>query len=294
MIEDKQPAFSDETIRRFLLGSLNSTDQSSFEHSLFVDGHLEERVRLAELELSDDYAANRLSHADRELFQQRFLVTTNRQRTLAVSRALQHNFAVADSIARVGFWQKAVSIFDVRHHGLKYAFATLTLILLLLATALLVKKDQSRLVFFPFKPPKAGPRPGATSTPRMTNHSTNAPAPAHNETSPVLPSHEGLTASVVLDAETPLGSAPTISASGDTVIVQLKLAEPLAGAYGAKVITMAGESVFSASSLQRAEENSLAFDLPMSAIKPGDFQIVLTRVDDDSNQSAAIYFFRVR
>ncbi len=53
----KQPsaAFSDDLIRRFLLGRLAPTQQTSLEESLFMDEELETRVRLAELDLTDDY-----------------------------------------------------------------------------------------------------------------------------------------------------------------------------------------------------------------------------------------------
>jgi len=294
MIEGTQQTFSDEAIRRFLLGGLNATDQTLFEHSLFADETLEERVRLAELEMSDDYSANRLSRAERDLFRQRFLLTPDREKKLEVSRALHQNFAASVPIGGVGFWQGAVGIFDIRRHAWKYAFATLALMLLFLATALLIKKEPSRFVFLPFKPPKAAPKPSATSTPRITNHSTNAPAPSHSETSPALPLHEGLTTSVMLNTGTPLESAPVISTSGDIVTVQLKLDEPSAEVYDVNVMTMTGESMFSASSLQRSEEKTLAFDVPASAIEQGDFQIVLTRVDGDSKQSAGTYYFRVR
>jgi len=294
MIEDKQQMFSDEAIRGFLLGSLNSTDQSRFEHSLFIDDTLEDRVRLAELELSDDYTANRLSRADRDLFQQRFLLTADREKTLEVSRALHHNFAAPDSIARATFWQNAVSIFDIRRHAWKYAFAALALMLLLLTTALLVKKDQPRWYVYPFKPPKAGPKASAASTPRMMGHSNNAPAPSHSETSPALPLHEGLTTSVVLQTDTPLESAPTISASGDNVTVQLTLDAPVVESYEVNVMTMAGESVFSSDVMKRSEGPTLGFDVPNDSLKKGDFQVILTRVDGDSKQIAGTYYFRVR
>ena len=293
LIEDKQQTFSDETIRRFLLGGLNATEQSGFEHSLFVDETLEERVRLAELELSDDYSANRLSHAERNSFRQRFLLTADRESKLQVSKALHDNFANSHSIARSGLWQNFVGIFDVRRHAWKYAFATVTLMLLLLATLLWVKKDQIRVVVRP-RPPQVTPKPIGASAPQRANHSTNAPAPSHSESSPTLPLHEGLTTSVVLDSATPLNSAPTISSSGDVVTVQLKLDAPVVAAYDINVMTMTGESVFSASAVQRSEENILAIDVPTSAIRQGDFQIALARVDGDANQNAGTYYFRVR
>src|SRR5262252_5310259 len=82
-------AYSDETIRQFLLGALSAAELANFEQSLFTDDELSERVRLAELELSDEYAAGRLSGPEQNLFETGFLLTADRQRELNVSRALQ-------------------------------------------------------------------------------------------------------------------------------------------------------------------------------------------------------------
>jgi hypothetical protein len=292
MSEDRQPAFSDEAVRRFLLGSLNTTEQSRFEHSLFVDEALEERVRLTELELADDYTANRLSRADRDLFRQRFLLTADRERQLEVSRSLHRNFAASVSIDGPGFWQSAVGSFDVRRHAWKYAFATLALLLLLLGTALLIKKENSHLVNR--DAPRVSPRPTATAAPQPAHHPTDSSAPRHNEASPALPLHEGLTTSLMLDSGTALESAPTISASGDLITVQLMLNEPLADSYEVNVANISGEPVFSAEGLKRTEDKTLGFDLPTSSIKPGDFRVTLTRLDGESKQTVGTYYFRVR
>lgn len=294
MTEDKQQVFSDEAIRRFLLGSLNSNEQSRFEQSLFVDESLEERVRLGELELSDDYTAGRLSRAERELFRLRFLLTAEREKKVAVSKALHDNFAFSPAIPQDSFWQQANSFFDIRRHAWKYAFAGLVLTLLLAGAALLVKKERSRLVDDSFRPPRTAPRPSATAMPQPAHHPPNSSVPTHTETSPTLPLHDGLTTSVLLASGTPLDSAPTISASGEVVRVQLILNEPLAESYAVSVTTVAGESVFSADALQRTEEKTLGFDVPAGSIKRGDFQVTLTRLDGDAKQSVETYYFRVR
>ena len=57
--------FSDETIRRFLLGGLSASERPLFEQRLITDDDLDARVRLAELELADDYAFERLSAPER-------------------------------------------------------------------------------------------------------------------------------------------------------------------------------------------------------------------------------------
>jgi hypothetical protein len=294
MISETRPQFSDEIIRRFLLGNLNSAEQSVFENSLFADGELEERVRLAELELSDDFVAERLNSADRDLFRQRFLLTADRETSLEVSKALQQNFAPAGVSASRSFGQQIAGLFDIRQHAWKYAFASLILVLLLLATALLVRKERSRVAGVSPRPRSAAPRSSATSTPLRTNHSTNAPAPAHSETSPALPLHEGLPTSVVLVSGTALESAPVISTSGDVITVQLELPEPFASAYDVNVMTISGESLFSANALPRGANEMLGFDIPTNVLKPGDFQVALTRIDGESKQSAGIYYFRIR
>jgi hypothetical protein len=291
---DETRQFSDEAIRRFLLGRLDSADQSVFETSLFSNGELEERVRLAELELSDDFAADRLTSAERDLFRQRFLVTAGRETSLEVSKALQKDFAQARFTTQTSFRQQISSLFDIRQHAWKYAFATLILMLLLLATALLIRREQSRLVHDQSRPRPSPSRPSTASTPVSTHHSGNAPAPTHNEISPALPPHEGLPTSVVLSSGTALESAPAITKGGDVITVQLELSEPLASAYDVNVMTASGESIFSANALPRGGNVILGFELPTNVLNPGDFQVALTRNNGDSKQAAGIYYFRVR
>jgi hypothetical protein len=138
------------------------------------------------------------------------------------------------------------------------------------------------------------PRPTATAVQQPGNHPKNLSEPTHNEQSPTLPPHDGLTTSIVLDSGTPLESAPMISTSGDVLTVQLTLDEPLGESYGVSVTTVAGEPVFSADGLPRAEEKTLGFDVPTGSIKRGDFKVILMRVDGESKQDAGTFYFRVR
>ena len=93
--DDGVQQVSDETIRRFLLGGLSVSDQPLFEQSLFLSEGLDTRVRLAEVELADDYAYGRLTPADRKLFEENFLVTADRERELRVSDVLRQRFSTA-------------------------------------------------------------------------------------------------------------------------------------------------------------------------------------------------------
>src|SRR5258708_82939 len=92
MVNNGQQDFSDETIRRFLLGELTAADQSHFEEQLFTDKDLAARVRLAELELCDEHASMRVNDREQQIFRERFLLTFDRKQALEVSAVLGHRF----------------------------------------------------------------------------------------------------------------------------------------------------------------------------------------------------------
>jgi len=287
-------AYSDETIRRFLLGTLSATEQAGFEQSLLTDDELSERVRLAELELSDEYAAGRLSASERDLFADRFLLTTDRQRQLKVSEALQQTLSFPSPVqVHESILTRVVSVFDLRRHAWKYAFAALIL-MLLLGAALLVTKQRLQITQRQASPTPVTPKPTASAVPQSAHHAPNSGAPTHTEQPPALPLHEGLTPSVGLNSNTPLEASPLIRTSGDIVTIELRLDAPLADFYDVKVMTTAGESVFITNGIKRTEAETLEVSVPASAIESGDFRIVLVRADGDSQPNAGTYFFRVK
>ena len=73
--QDNSSGSSDETIRRFLFGELTESEQPPFEQQMFTDAGLDARVRLAEIDLADDYAFDRLNATDRARFDERFRST---------------------------------------------------------------------------------------------------------------------------------------------------------------------------------------------------------------------------
>src|SRR5215813_6720192 len=90
-----QPQFSDAALRQFLLGELRGSDRLSFERALFLNASLEQRTRLEEIALADDYATHRLSGKDRSAFSERFLVSAARRNQVEVSLALSECFTPA-------------------------------------------------------------------------------------------------------------------------------------------------------------------------------------------------------
>jgi len=289
MIDNNHHEFSDETIRRFLLGELTGGDQSQFEEQLFTDDDLAARVRLAELELCDEHASKRTGDREEQIFRDRFLLTLDRKQALEVSTALGNRFRT--SAPRHSLTQRIGNLININQRVWKYAFAALILIIVL-ATVLLVTKDNSRIAHW--IPKRVPPRPTATATPQVMHHSPNGPAPTHNEQSPELPPHDSLTPSVVLTANNPIDSSPVITnADRDVVRFEIVLDQPAAEFYDVNITTVSGESVFYASAIKRADDK-LVLDVPASAMNSGDYQVSLTRSDDESKQSAGTYYFRVR
>jgi hypothetical protein len=285
MIENHKQDFSDEMIRSFLLGELTGGDRSQFEEQLFTDDDLTARVRLAELELCDEYASARISDGER----QRFLLTHDRKRAVRVSTALGDRFRT--KATQHTMLERFSNLININQALWKYAFAALILIIVL-ATALLVTKDRSRIV--KWIPHRVAPRPTATATPQIMHHSTNAPAPAHNEQSPALPLHESLLPNVVLISHTPIDSSPVVTnANRDVVRFEIILDQFATELYDVNVMTLTGESVFSANAIKRAE-NKLVLDVPANSMNAGDYQISLTGIDGETKRDAGVYYFRVR
>src|SRR5689334_14802846 len=104
MIEsDSSKTFSDDVIRRFLLGKLTPTEQGAFENRLVADDELAARVRLNEIGLADDYVRQSLSRGESLRVQERFLVTRERQHMAAVSQGLHDRFTPATRQSLHGF-----------------------------------------------------------------------------------------------------------------------------------------------------------------------------------------------
>ncbi|MGZ8842328.1 MAG: hypothetical protein ACXW18_01620 [Pyrinomonadaceae bacterium] len=289
--------FSDDAIRSFLLGELGTSEQTVFEESLLTDGELEARVRLAEFELSDDYASARLSMNERELFRERFLLTSDRNQIVDVSRALHHRFAPqsrADS--RAALSQRLRAFFDFKQPAWKYAFAALILIVFF-ATVLLVTKQPQIVRWLTQEHVK--PKPRVTPTPQMMNHPGSQSSPLHAEQSPALPAHEAPALTVVLSPDTSFDQSPTVNLPNDeaaSIRFQLTIQTDRKSSYRADVFTSSGESVFRAESLKPSDTNpnAIFLDVLRRMLKSGQYLVILSRVDGGSTVKAADYYFKVQ
>jgi len=287
MTKSAQPEFSDDAVRQFLLGELREEKRAAFEFSLFFNRSLEQRARLAEVALADDYVKGTLRAKEREAFVENFPVSAARVRQIEVSTALHERYAAASpSVSGKTFASFA-------HPAWKWAFATMILIMLF-ATIWLATKEPR--VVKRFVPGRIRPAAATTPTPEVAHHAAHASEPGiHREDSPAPPSHEAATNTIVLDSTTTAENAliVTLATVHDNYLrVQLMVDEVSQSTYRAELVSGGGEVLYSEEGLSAdAPANRVSFDIPIEHLAAGDFQIRLTRTSDGKQ---ATYFLRMR
>ena len=310
--DNNSQEFPDDAIRRFLFGRLSAAEQTTLEEHLFTDDRLEARVRLAEFDLADDYALERLSAADREAFEEKFLLSAERKRQLRVSTALRDRFASASTVATTAPKGAQASIverwrllFGFNQRAWRFAFGVAILVVLVGMVWLLVKEPRIKEGFKAGIFNRRAPVP-APSAPRMAEHSNNTSSiPEHRITPLAMPPHEPTASPVIVsvdlfsDASRDRDKIPLIDLpKGEHDIVRLRLALKLSqtGSYRADLSTVDGQSVFGAQSLQvtATDAGKIDFDVPAALLKIGDYQVKLSRAGDGSKRTIASYYFRMQ
>ncbi|MEP6707873.1 MAG: hypothetical protein ABJC05_10150 [Pyrinomonadaceae bacterium] len=315
--KEDSPKFSDEMIRRFLFGRLNAVEQMTFEEDLFADERLETRVRLAECELTDDYAFGRLSAAERELFEQRFLVSTARQQQLNVAKALRDRFTSASDVAQTAslrsqpvqttapsagmtIGERLQRLLGLNQPSWRLAFSVVILILLIGTVWSVLREPHIRNKFFA----KRRPAPAATPNPdpQEAHHAIKAsPTPLQAATpSPPEPERPApVPGAVVLVPENRYDrdriAQVRLARDARDLQVQLEFKNNQPATYRAELLTVAGQSVFTEGSLKPAAGGTtIDFAVPVRFVKAGDYQVKLSRVTNGIDEGVATYYFRVQ
>ena len=294
------PEISDAMIRRFLLARLDPEQQSAFEASLFSDEKLEQRVRLAEYELTDYYAFEQLNSSEQKLFERNFLVSSVRKNQLKVSRALHDRFepAAAAHTPRLlsSFAERLTSLFNLRQPSWRIAFAALLSLLLVGTVWLAIRKEPQieeeiiRRV--------SGKRVSRQTTPLESNHPTNPSAPQHETMPSPMPEHERTVQSpmsVALAPDVTREKAPSIALTqGDHAVVRFELAlkSNQATEYRAELVTAQGQPAFEGTATVSSSSDIVSFDVPARLLKQAEYQVKL--LNAHSNSAVATYYFRVR
>lgn len=274
--------FSDDIIRRFLLGRLTASEQSVFEQQLFTNSELESRVRTAEIMLADNYAGGRLSRADHERARDRFLVGTDRERLYSVSQALHQRFAPVQTRA-------GSALLDFRAPLWRYGFAALLLTLIFATVWRVTKQPRIKQLLsgsIPFKP-----KPVPTQSPTVGHHRTIDSVPEHREAAVPLPEHAPAPVAVWLDSSN--SSSPTVVKISDqtaAIHLQVLLNEAQPAGYRADIFTIAYQPVFSVDWL-KSTESKLELTIPAGVLKPGDYKVKFMHLGKDASE--VVYYFRV-
>jgi len=297
--KESSSEFSDAAIRRFLLGRLSVSEQPAFEQRLFSSSRLDARVRLAELDLADDYAYGRLDRNEREFVEERFLVTSDRRRKLEVTIALRDRFASASVVkTKSRFIARLQTPFYFTRPSWGLAFGLLMLLVLFGAVWLAIKEPRMAEQITN----KIIHRRSQCSAPQEVHHPASASSPEHQITPAPMPIHDQTSSSSVSLALAPatsseLGGMPSLTVpKGEQAIVRFQLAlkpnQP--GTYRAELLTVDGRAVFSAESI-KANDNGrqIDFDVPARLLKSGNYQIRVARDKAGVKENMGSYYFRV-
>jgi hypothetical protein len=307
--KNNSPEFSDDAIRRFFFGRLSPAGQAALEERLFTDDSFEARGRLAEFDLADDYALERLNAADREAFEKKFLLSAERERQLRVSTALRDRFASAPTVATTAKGAKASTVERLRlllglnQRAWRFAFGVAILAILVAAAWLVLKQSRPGRTINPPPIVRSWPSPNPR---RETAHPHDPSSPPeHHITPSPMPPHEPTASPVILSVDLFRDTSRerhTIRLidlpKGEHDIVRLQLALKLnqTRSYRADLLTVEGQSIFSSQSLQSTDTDAgkVDFDVPTALLKTGDYRVSLRRADDGSKKTGASYYFRVR
>ena len=290
---------SDETIRRCLLGAALPNEQASFEERLLVDDDFEKRVRLVEFELADDYSFERLGAVDRELFANNFLVTEDRDRKVAVSKALRRSLTTAADRSPVTsptspaskLWPrlKSPALFFSNYPVARIAIAGFALLLLGVFIWLVWKSPR-------VQPPELVKRQATPSPGREYAHPPSSQTPPTPTTTPITP--VGILV-LQFGGQTEEQQIQFATAPSETDIVrfELVLVSHQIATYQAELLSAAGDRIAGIADVKPVVDNEHAkvvWDVPAQHLKPGDYQIELRRVVEGQTQAAGRYSFRVK
>jgi hypothetical protein len=319
--KENVPAFSDEAIRRFLFGSLSAAEQTAFEERLFTDGTFETQVRRAECELTDDYAFERLSPAERELFEQRFLVSTGRQQKLSLSKALRDHFATevtqtvssrtppvrtVTSSRDMTIGERLQRLLGPKQPSWRLAFGLVILSLLAGTIWMVVRRPALRQQLITQGQKLIPKRRPARQTVPLTNqeeshHPVKAlPTPLPEETPSPAPAARVIVESVVLAPQNAydrdqIRNVRLPEVAPDVLRLQLTPVTNQSGTYRAELLTISGQSVVAEQSFQSSSASDpVVFEIPFRVLRAGDYQVKLSRITGEIQEGVATYYFRVQ
>jgi len=299
----KAAELSDDALKAYLLGQLKEAERSVIDQRLLTDDDLAERVRLAESQLVDEYAAGEVADANVEAFRANFLKTDLRREQLLVASALR-DYAAGQSGAAVikarppekRSWRETLADFFVVQPGPAWAAAgSFALLVLVLGGAWYLSR-QARQPEVPI----AKQSPINTALPEIT---TASPEVAQASATPLVkatPSEPPVAvASFVLLPGALRGPGEMTRVAvprgeRDVLRLSLVLENPGPGIYQAELATAEGQTLTVRKQLKPYQngQTKVTFNVPARLVQDGDYQVKLSRLHDGQLESVGRYYFR--
>ena len=287
---------NDDKITRYFLGELSTDEAEHFDRECFSNSTFAESVFVVEDELIDRYVRNELSRADRDRFEQFYLTTDARRLRVAMATRLNLTMNSATSekarpFESLSIWQRLIP----NRALTRYALATLTLALVVIAVWLLIRNSNKEQVAQTNPPinvasPENSPTPSSSPSP-ATPAPTGTPGgqePATQVATVVFTLVPGTQRDV--DA-----GERVIKVSPQTKSVELRLViqDQVQPPYEVRLETVEGESILQRRGLRPVAANGgqvVIVRVPASIFEARDY---VGRVVGRTGDAAPSYTFRV-
>jgi hypothetical protein len=240
-------AIGNETIKNYLLGSLEESRKTQLEEQLLNDAQLFEELLIAEDELVDHYVAGRLSVEDKARFESYFLATPDRIRKTQFGRAF-HKYLERNDTAEA---PAAVSSAPFRNQSQFWKVRRPVFAFAALAVVCLLSLGLYWSLFYKDFPGSNKPH--------------------------VITLAAGISRSVGAGFH-----RETIPADASTIELRLVVSEIRHRSYNAAIrsATTTIENLTSSKTLEQNGEKSVVFSVEAKRLPPDDYQVKLTGTDE--------------
>jgi hypothetical protein len=292
---------SEERLVRYLLGKLPEAEEVQVEDRALADAEYRGSVEAAEADLIDTYVRGELPQADRRAFELRFLNSPSRRRKVAFAKALATVTAETAEIEIPRPSQSLLNWFRTWNPALRYATGFAALICVAGSTWLFFDNAavRSRLAAVENQRRELQVQEQGLRR-QLQEEQARAAAAQTQPQQPVVPLPS--VASLVLlpglsRAETRVEQL-VLPSTAQVARIEIQL-EPrdIYPRFRAELRTRNGDEVLIRGNLppQRTSTGgSVSFDVPTSALVPGEYELSLTAPTDPQNPVIGYYYFRVR
>jgi hypothetical protein len=294
----------------YLLGNLSDQDQVQVEDRAFADAGYLGALQAAEADLIDSYIHGELSQPDRRQFERRFLTSPQRRSKVEFARALAQVASESKASqplvpARLSGWQALLGMVRGWTPALQFATGIAALALLVGATWLVVQNAamRSQVTALEAQRRELETREQALRRQLSEEQARAAELAAQSQQQPSGGDERPpLLASLVFlpglsRAESRVQQL-TLNSGAQLAQIEIQL-EPRDDypRFRAELHTRDGEEILTRASLSKRRTNagySVSFDVPASALAPGEYELALKGLSDGHATDIGYYYFRVQ